>query len=80
MPTIVEDPRPWAKGLRRLVAWHLSRSGPATVNELAELCHQRRENIAPRLTELADLGEAECIGTQPRTVGKGRPQKVWRLV
>jgi predicted transcriptional regulator len=72
------DARPWTKGLRRLVAWHLARSEPLSVNELAELCQQRRENIAPRLTELADLGEAVCIGTRPRTSGKGRPQKLWR--
>lgn len=75
------DPRPWAKGLRRLVIWHLARISSATVDDLAELCGQRRECIAPRLTELAYLGEVEVCGTCPRQPGeRGQPRKVWRIV
>ncbi len=73
-----EDVRPWAKGLRHLVLWHLARSGPASARDLAALASQPPANIAPRLSELAAAGQVECFGLV-RSGGRGRPEKVWRL-
>ncbi len=71
----------WRKGLRTLVVLKLTELGPMTNRELANACQVAETAIAPRLTELATLGEARDTGRRKSSLsGKGRKQVVWEAI
>lgn len=71
--------RPWANGLRELIAVKLDLHGPLTTHEAAALCEVTVEAAAPRFSELEQLGRVRDTGERRSPTGKGRPQKVWEL-
>ncbi len=70
--------RPWAAGLRALIVRKLHAHGPMTTRELALSCQVSLEAIAPRLSELEELGAVFDSGRRVSpTSGRGRKLKVW---
>lgn len=70
--------RPWAKGLRSLILHHLHERGPMTTHEAADFCQVSVTAIAPRFTELQELGLVRDTGERRHSIsGRGRTQKVW---
>lgn len=77
---MTEEPS-WRKALRSLIMHKLRTLGPMTNKELANACQVRETAIAPRLTELVELGEARDTGRRKTPIsGRGRKQVVWEAV
>lgn len=71
---------PWRKGLRTLAVKKLTAFGPMTNRELANACQVAETAMAPRLTELVQLGEARDSGRRKTSLsGRGRKQVVWEI-
>lgn len=71
----------WRKALRSLIMHKLRTLGPMTNRELANACQVSVIAVAPRLTELVELGEARDSGARHSSIsGKGRKQVVWEAV
>lgn len=78
---VVTDEPKWRKALRSLIAHKLTTLGPMTNHQLANACQVSVKAIAPRLTEMVELGEARDTGGRHSSVsGKGRKQVVWEAV
>lgn len=79
MEKINDRRRPWAAGMRELVWRRLASLGTATVAELSASLGFAPSAIGPRLTELAELGQARSWRVTSK--GKrGQPKKVWTTV
>ena len=68
----------WRNGLRQLILKHLVERGPMTARDAAGFCQVSVEAVAPRFSELEELGLVRDTGERRHSVsGKGRTQKVW---
>jgi predicted transcriptional regulator len=71
----------WRAALRSLVMLKLRTLGPMTNRELANACRVSEKAIAPRLTELTEIGEVMDSGRRKSSLsGKGRKQVVWEAI
>lgn len=77
---MIKEPS-WRAGLRALALKKLSELGPMTNRELANACQVAETAMAPRLTELAGLGDVRDTGRRKSSLsGKGRKQVVWEII
>jgi hypothetical protein len=73
--------RPWAKALRALCLKKLNDfGGHGTAAQIAADLGKPVELIAPRLSELAELGAIADSGARQSVGGPGRPRVVWKVV
>ena len=71
----------WRRALRSLISLKLRTLGPMTNRELANSCQVAETAIAPRMSELVELGDVRDTGRRKSSVsGKGRKQVVWEDV
>lgn len=71
----------WRKALRSLITLKLRTLGPMTNRELANSCQVAETAIAPRMSELVQLGEVRDSARRKSSLsGKGRKQVVWEHI
>lgn len=70
----------WRAGMRAMILRTLRLKGPQTPQQIAANIGFPVEDVAPRMTEMESLGQAQDTGQRRSRFGRGRPQKVWQAM